>query len=203
MYLELKITADYGSKQIFLGNLLKEIGPNNVTAAAAIQHTPLQRYASMLIPKVIAAEQIQYKIFILYWFEGADTISAHISGGSVAETKEQAVRIARRMPALFENLKVKTKVKAVIYAANPSKLDIALLSGERVSKWERLFDAFTERWMARIVTPGLVFSVAAKYLPGSSFFQSALIGFVAAIVTVLIESTVFAYKAEDWKWKEI
>lgn len=159
--------------------------------------------ASTVIPKVVAAEQIQHKAFILYFLEGSDTIVAHVAARTVAETKQQAVRIARRTCTLFEKPSVKTTTKAVIYAVNSQGFDTAIISGHRIGRWRRFVDAFTERWLARIVSPSIVFGVATAYLPGTNFFQSALIGFLAAVLTLLIESIAFASTTDDWKWEEI
>lgn len=139
----------------------------------------------------------------LYFLEGSDTIVAHVAARTVAEAKQQAVRVSRRMCALFEDPDVKMKTKAVIYAVNSQGFDTAVICGDRVSRGRRFADAFTERWLARILTPGFVFAGAAGYLSGTSFVHSALIGFLAAVVTLLIESMVFALTTEDWKWREI
>lgn len=203
MYVELRITAEYGNKQRFVEKLSQEIGVSSVSAEAAVQKTVFQRYASTVIPQVVAAEQIQHKAIVLYFLEGSDTIVVHVDARTVAETKQQAVRIARRTCTLFENPSVKTKAKAVIYAVNSPDFDTAIISGHRLGRWRRFVDAFTERWLARIVTPGIVFGAAGAYLPGTNFFQSALIGFVAAVITLLVESIAFALTLDDWKWEEI
>lgn len=203
MYLELRITADYGSKQEFVRKLRQEIGVNAVSASTAVQNTIFRAHAPAIVPKVIAAEQIQHKIFILYFLEGSDTIVAHVAARTVAETKQQAVRVARRTCTLFANSSTPVRTKAVIYAVDSFGLDTALITGERIGRLRRFIDAFTERWLARLVTPGLVFGVAAAYLPGSNLFVSAMIGFFAAIVTLVIESIVFISTADDWKWREV
>jgi hypothetical protein len=203
MYVELRITADYGDKQGFVEKLSQEIGINAISAGAAVQKTVFQHDASTVTPKVVAAEQIQHKTVILYFLEGSDTIVVHVAARTVAETKQQAVRIARRTCALFEKPSVKTKTKAVIYAVNSQGFDTAIIVGNRIGRLRRFMDAFAERWLARIVTPGIVFGVATAFLPGTNLFQSALIGFLAAVVTLLFESIAFASTADDWKWEEI
>ena len=202
MYLELRITAEYGDKKMFVERLNQEIGINAITAQAAVQKTMFRSAASTVVPEVVAAEQIQHKVSILYFLEGSDTIVAHVAARTVSETKQQAIRIARRTCALFENPTVKAKTKAIIYAVNSQGFDTAIISGQRLGRWRRFVDAFTKRWLGRIVTPGIVFGMASAYLPGTNLFQSALIGFLAAIMTLLIEGIAFASKADDWKWEE-
>jgi hypothetical protein len=104
MYVELRITAEYGNKQEFVGKLSQEIGVNAVSPAAAVQKTVFQHEASTVAPKVVAAEQIQHKTVILYFLEGSDTIVVHVAARTVAETKQQAVRIARRTCTCSKNL---------------------------------------------------------------------------------------------------
>jgi hypothetical protein len=203
MYLELRIVADYGQKAAFVTKLKAEIGINAVPHSVAIAQTSLQPYASIILPKIVAAEQIQHKAYILYFFEGSDTIVAHITGKSVAEVKEQAKRISRRLPKLFETLEVETKSSGVIYSVNPLGFDTPVLKGEKMTFWMRFIDAFTERWMTRLLTPAIVFWIAAAFLPGTNFFQSAAIGMLAVLVSVIIEGIVFAKNAGEWKWDEV
>lgn len=202
MYVELRITAECGGKQDLVEKLRREIGVNAVAPATAVQQTIFRDHAEEVVPKVIAAEQIQHKILILYFLEGSDTIVVHMAARTVAETKQQAVRVARRVCAQFEDTSVKSKTKAVIYAVDPGGLDTAVITGERVGRWARLMGALTERWLAKLVTPAAVF-VAAALLPGTSVFQSALIGLVAAAASLIIESIVLMLAGDDWKWKEV
>lgn len=203
MYLELRIAADYGNKANFVSELKKEIGINAIAVASAVQKTSLHAYAAIVAPKVIAAEQIQHKTFILYFLEGSDTIVVHISGQNVAETKDQAARIVRRLPKLFSQNKAKVKSSAIVYVANSMGFDTAIISGKRVGKFARFIDVFAERWMTRLITPAIIFSAAAAFLPATTFFQSALIGLIAAILALLIEGLVFAFKADEWDWTEV
>lgn len=203
MYLELRTVADYGNAASFIDKLNKQIGVNAVDPAVAVAQTSFQPNAADVIPKVIAAEQIQHKTYILYFFEGNDTIVAHITGQSLAVTKGQAIRITRGLPKLFDSPDVEMKSSAVIYAEDSRTLDIPVISGEKTTFRTRLLDAFTERWMTRVVAPAIVFWIAAAFLPGTTFFQSALVGLLAVLLSVSIEGVVWARKADDWKWKEV
>jgi len=203
MYLELRIIGDYGNKADFIKELKNEIGSNAAAIASTLAKTSLQRYASIVLPKVVAAEQILHTTHILYFLEGRDTIVVHIAGRIVADTKVQAKRLARRLPKLFADTETKLKISAVIYAPGSADFDTPVIKGEQMSFWKRLFDTFAERWLTRIVTPAIIFSGAAAFLPNSSLFQSASIGLAAAVVSVVIEGIIFARKAEEWEWKEV
>lgn len=202
MYIELSVTADYGNQQAFIARLVKEIGVNAIPAALAVSQTVLYSSAANVVPKVIAAEQIQDRAIVLYFLSGGDTITAHIEAGTVAEEKKEAVRITRRLCTLFERPSVKSEVNALIYAFNSRGFDTEIIEGKRIGHWRRLADAFRERWLTRVLTPGIVFGFASTYFPQSNLVQSALIVFAAAIATLLIESIAFAVAASDWEWKE-
>jgi hypothetical protein len=203
VYLELRITAEYGDKEKFIEKLKDEIGLNAVEIVTAVEQTVLGAEASAVATMVVAAEQIQNKIINLYFLEGRDTIVVHVATRTLPQAKQQAQRVARRICAMFENPAVKTRTKAVVYVTNFQASDTAVIMGERVSRRGRFVNALTERWVARIVTPIVVFVVAAVFLPGSSLFLSAFIGLIAAVVTLLAEGLQATSTAADWEWKEI
>jgi hypothetical protein len=202
MYAELRITAEYGDAQQFAQKLRHEIGPNLVPQAA-LTNTALQPNSSLPMPNVIAIEQIQQKALIYYLGEGRDTIVAHVEARTVAEVKQQTIRVARRVPGLFEKTDADAKTNAVIYAVNWQGFDTPIISGKQIGRWKRFFDALSERWIARIVTPGVVFAISAAFLPGSSSYSSAAIGLIAAMATIAIEGALVIWKTDDWKWEEV
>lgn len=203
MYLELLIVANYGAQDRFTTKLESMIGKNAVDSLIALLQTSLSDRAEDLKSTVIAAERIQNKIYILYFFEGDDTIRIHIAGENIVGIRQQAERITRGMPKLFESAEAEMKASGVIYSVVPAALDVPVLSGEKTSFKQRLVDAFTDRWMPRLLAPAVAFWVAAAFLSNTNFFQSAMIGLGAALVSVIIEGLVFARKADEWKWKEV
>jgi hypothetical protein len=202
MYLELLITAEYGNKQALIAKLVQEIGVNVVTAHAAVQQSVFRVSAGSIIPRIVAAEQLQNNIRIVYFLEGGDTIKVHIEAPTVPETKRQAARVARRTCALFENPTVKTKVKAIIYSTNLQGFDTEIIYGGRVGRWRQFLETFTKQWLTRVTTPAIVFFLAVAFLPATTIAQSATLGLLAAGFTLLIESVLFAAKADEWKWEE-
>jgi hypothetical protein len=179
-----------------------EIGANLVSAGTAVPATVFAPDAATIILTVIAAEQIQNNTLILYFLEGSDRINVHIEASTIARSKQHADRIARRTRALFEDPTVKRTIRAVIYARNLKGFDSPIIDGSRNAPWSRFWDAFTERWPTRVATPAIVFFLAAAYLPATMFFQAAFLGFLAAAITLIIESILFAMKAGEWKWEE-
>lgn len=109
MYMELRITANYGNKQKFVEKLNNAIGANAITAESAVANTIYVQKASAVVPKVIAAEQIQHKTYFLHFLEGSDEISVHIAARTAADIKTQAIRIARQIQRLFERPSVKRR----------------------------------------------------------------------------------------------
>lgn len=203
MYLDMRITARYGNRQAFIGKPVQEIGVNLVAAPVAVANSIFAADADTVVPKVIAAEQILNNTSILYFLEGSTTIRAHVEARTVVETKQQADRIARQTRTLFEKPSVKATTNAVIYAKNYQGFDTAIIRGRRISLWSRFVDAFTERWLARIATPAILFALAVAYMRTTTVFQAALFGFVAAAISLLIESIVVVARADDWKWEEV
>lgn len=203
MYLDMRITAQYGSQQAFIGKLRQEIGVNLTAAAVVVQNSVFRADALLVVPRVIAAEQILNNTSILYFLEGSATIRVHVEARTLVETKQQAHRIAKQTCTLFEKPSVKTTTNAVIYAQNYQKFDTAIMRGRRIGFRSRFVDAFTERWLARIATPAIVFFLATAYMRTTTVFQAAMFGFIAAGISLLIESIVFVAKADDWKWEEV
>lgn len=202
MYLQLSIAGEYGNKATMIKKLIQEIGANLVSTEGAVAQTVFRARAELTIPRVVAAEQLLDRIFILYFLEGGDTIKVHIEAPTVPETKRQAARIARRTCALFETPTVKTEVKAVIYTTNLQGFDTEIMCGRRIGHGRRFLDAFSEQWLTRVMTPTVVFFLAVTFLPTTTISQSAAVGLGAAVITLIIESALFSMNAEEWKWEE-
>ena len=188
MYAELRLTVEYGDPQAFIAQLQEHIGLNTVHLSTT--------------PTAIAAEQIRHKALILYFLEGRDTIVAQISARTVAENKRQAVRIARQLLALLRKPSIKSSANAVIYLVDSAGYGAAIVEGNVISRRQRYTDALTDRWLPRVLTPGIVLGLTVAYVHETSFPLAAAIGFFAAAASVLVEGITVAFKAEGWEWRE-
>lgn len=119
MYLDMRITAQYGSQQAFIGKLHQEIGVNLTSAAVVVQNSVFCADALLVVPRVIAAEQIMNNTSILYFLEGSTTIRVHVEARTLVETKQQAHRIAKQTCTLFEKPSVRATTGGNLYTEQP------------------------------------------------------------------------------------
>lgn len=174
------------------------VGVNLIPVAQALQGSPLANEPTILA-SALAAEQVLNAATVVYFMEGNDSIKAHIVVRSLAEVRKQCSRITRQLsdkiPTLSEvNATVLVQVKGT---------DEAVLAGRRISFGKRMWETMAEKFAAKFVPAAVAFALAAKFLQGTTAFQSAAIGAAAACIGALFEAGVAARNSEDWKWKDL
>jgi hypothetical protein len=196
MYAEITIIATFDRGQ-FSRALIEQIGSNSVLAETALKGTIFELSAANIGDRIVAAERITDVASILYFFEGTDTITAHVAARTVSQLKAQAVRITRQMRRLFTN---GCTAKVLIFTQEG--WDQLIVEGEYVSRWRHFRAALSEKLLGKLLTPAIVFFLAVMFFAGTPAVSTAVIALLAAGISFTIEAAAFAYTAEDWKWRD-
>ncbi len=200
MYAQVTVTAAYDPAALSKA-LIAHIGATSVAPLVALQGTSFASMAQAVAPTVVAAQSIRNAASILYFFDGPDTINVHITAATVAELKRQSRRVTRQMlPELKDG---KKDVKAAILVAGSQGLDTVIMNGGRESLFRQLVSAAGEKWISKLLVPGIIFGLSSRYLGGTPSVASALIGFVAALLAFSVEVGLFVYHGDEWKWEEV
>lgn len=199
MYAELDLKFKQPIDRTAATKLLKAIaGGNEIPIADALQGTPLANVPG-IVNAALAAEQVRNAATIIYFMEGNDTIKAHIVVRSLAEVRKQCSRLTRQVS---KNLKALAEANATVLV-QVRGTDEAVLAAKKVSFWRRSWENASEKFVGKFVPAALTFALAGMFLPGTTAFQSAMIGAIAACLGALVEAMVVAINAEEWKWKDL
>jgi hypothetical protein len=198
MHAELTIVARYDRQRLCDG-LIEQIGANRVSSEVAVKGSVFERDLAGVRGRIIAAEVIGISASIIYFFEGADTVTVHITAATVTKLKAQATRITRQMGRLFsDNHSFAAEVS--IFAREKGRLEELIVKGEYIPKRKRFTAALTEKWLDKLLTPAAVFFLGTLFLPGSTEARSA-IALGAASISFVIQAALFACTADEWTWR--
>lgn len=175
-------------------------GANQITPAAALQGTVLANEPTILAA-ALAAERIMNVATIIYFVEGGDTIKAHIVVRSLSDLRKQCARITRQLKGVFPAQPLVEATARVLVQVRGT--DEAVISGRRVSFFQRMAETLLEKFVAKFVPAAVTFALAATFLAGTPAVQSAWIGALAACAGALVEATIAARNADEWKWKDL
>lgn len=200
MYAHITITAKYDSAELRRA-LIDQIGSSVVPAMEALQRTNFAAMAAAIAPTVVVAQVLRKAAVVLYFFDGPDTVLIHITAGTVTELKAQAKRVTRQiLPFLRSRRKV---VRAFLFVRESPEQDALIINGEHLSLPVQILDAFSDKWLSKLVVPASVFALTAYRMSGTTAAESAGIGVLAALIALLAEIVLFVYHAEEWKWKDV
>lgn len=174
------------------------IGANVVRASDALKGTPLADIPSV-VNSALAAERILNAATIVYFREGNDAIRVHVKVRSLSEAKKQCARIARQLP---KKIGVRSTASADILVRESIR-DEALIKGERLPLWSRIWTALSEKFVTKIVPSTITFALASYFMAQKDAKISAAIGLGAAAAGVLFEAAMVARTSSEWKWKEL
>lgn len=199
MYAQITITARYDSVELRQA-LIDQIGTSAVPALEVLQKTIFASLASLIESTVVAAQLLR-GASIVYFFDGPDTVSVHITARTVTELKAQVRRVSRQMlPFLKSRKKV---MRALLFAQELQEKEVLILDGERLSLSDQILAALSDKWVSRLVVPASVFALTAYRMSGTTAAQSAGIGVLAALIALCFEIGLSVYDAEEWKWKDV
>lgn len=200
MYAEITIIATYDRKKLSKG-LLEQIGPNRVQPEVGVKGTIFEQDQASVKDRIIATEVIGNSASVIYFFEGTDTVTVHVTAATVMQLKTQAERITRQMRPMFDK-KRKRAAKVAIFVQEAERSDELIIAGEYVSRISLFKSALLEKWLSKLLTPALVFFLATKALSGTTAATSAFIALAAAGINFVVEAAGFAYTANEWKWRD-
>ena len=149
---------------------------------------------------MVAAQSIRKSVIILYFFDGPDTISIHITATTMAELKAHAKRVTRQLLAALG--KGAESVEATIFVETIEGSSTAISKGCRISLIRQLVGNAGEKWISKLLVPAIIFTITSMLLAGTPSAVSAMIGLLAALLWFLVELTLFAYYGTEWLWEE-
>ena len=200
MYAQITINAKYDSAELRQA-LADQVGASTVPTLEVLHRTTYAEVAAAIAPTVVAAQVLRKDAVVLYFFDGPDTVLIHITAGTVTELKAQAKRVTRQiLPFLKSRRKV---IRALLVVQESREQEVLIINGERLSLPHQILNAFSDKWLSRLVVPASVFALTAYRMSGPTAAESAGIGVLAALIALLIEIGLFVYHAEEWKWKDV
>lgn len=200
MYAQITITAKYDGAELRQA-LTDQIGASAVPAIEVLPRTIFATSAAAIAPTVVAAQLLRNATIVLYFFDGPDTVVVHIKAATVTELKAQAERVTRQMLPFSKSRK--RVISASLFVQELQQKNVLIISGERLSLPRQILDAFSDKWLSRLVVPASVFALTASRMSGTTAAESAGIGVLAALIALLIEIALFVYHADKWKWKDV
>lgn len=197
--LDLKFKKSISPKERKL-DLEKIAGQNFVEAEVAFRGTIFDKQTD-IAKAVLAAERIPNVATVIYFGEGDDTIKVHIACKTLADLRKQCNRISRQLDRLPGTQGILESTATVLVKVGGS--DEAVLIGKKISYLKRVYEAIGEKFLAKFLPAAITFGLAASFLPGTSIFQSAQIGCLAAFLGASIEALISASLAKEWKWTDV
>lgn len=173
---------------------------NYVEANVALRGTIFDKQSD-ISKAVLAAEIIPNVATVIYFGEGDDTIKVHISCKTLADLKKQCSRISRQLDRLPGTKGIMESTATVLVMVGRS--EEAVLIGKKIPYLKRVYEVSGEKFFAKFLPAAITFALAASFLPGTSIFQSAFIGSIAAFMGAIIEVLISASLAKEWKWTDV
>lgn len=199
MYAQITVTASYDAGALCQA-LNAQLGPARTAPEEALKDTVFASSAQTVAPTVVAAQSIRKSVIILYFFDGPDTISIHVTATTLAELKAHAKRVTRQLLAALG--KGAESVEATIFVETIEGSSTAISKGCRISLIRQLVGNAGEKWISKLLVPAIIFTITSMLLAGTPSAISAMIGLLAALLGFLVELTLFAYYGTEWLWEE-
>lgn len=199
MYAELTIIAHFDRDEL-TEKLIKLIGPNLATGEDSVKGTIFEGAYAAIQNKLIAVEVINISASVIYFYVGDDTLSIHVTAVDVAQLKAQATRLVRQLRRLFKSRQC--AATASVFTREPTGPDKLIFSGEYLTKRKRLWRNLADKWLGKLLTPGITFFLTLTWVTTAPAIQSAQIALLAAAASFLVEGVSLVPSSEEWTWKD-